>query len=221
MPRYLNHDCAQESLFLHKGKLRCLSATKRMTVSLIVFVTWFLPSHGYAQSPTNAHQFFLPLVTAVQETPFDKTICHLNEQEQRMAVLFTTHPEQKRPVMECNPILARVARARAEDLGRRRYFAHINPDGYGPNYLVRQAGYCLPASYGYDSRSNYIESLGAGPYNADAMWEAWMKSEKHLTHLLGLTHFFAEQSDYGIGFAQVPGSPYEYYWVFISARPCS
>ena len=96
---------------------------------------------------------------------------------------------------------------------------HVNPDGQGPNYLVRSAGYQLPSEYSTEVNGNNIESIGAGAGDADGMWNAWMASNKHVTHILGKTSFFAEQIDYGIGFAQVPGSPYQYYWVFISSKP--
>lgn len=144
--------------------------------------------------------------------------CQLNEQEKQIEELLRTHSDQQRTILTCSPILAIIARGRAEDMGRRSYFRHVNPDGFGANYLVRQVGYILPNSYGQAPESNNIESIGAGPNNAIGMWDAWMKSSKHRSHLLGEASFFAEQVDYGIGFAQTPGSPYQYYWVFISAR---
>ena len=88
--------------------------------------------------------------------------CPLTEQAQNVANLAINDPEQQRPQMICNDILSQVAHERALDLGTRDYFSHTNPDGFGPNYLVEQAGYDLPDWYGNELDSNNIESLTAG-----------------------------------------------------------
>jgi uncharacterized protein YkwD len=183
-----------------------------------VLISWFAPIDAYADPENEAHQLFLPVVTKTEVVVASETPCQLNTQEKRIEELLRTHAEQQRSTLTCDPVLASVARARAEDMGRRAYFAHVNPDGLGPNYFVRQGGYVLPNNYSQEPGGNNVESIGAGPNNADGMWDPWMKSEKHSTHLLGKNSFYAEQVEYGIGFAQVPGSPFEYYWVFISAR---
>lgn len=170
--------------------------------------------------PAAPHQIFLPVISGQEAKVMDAApLCLLNEQEKRIETLFRAHPNQGRATMTCNPILAAVARARAQDMGARAYFGHVNPDGQGPNYLVTQAGYTLPAEYSTALNGNNIESIGAGPGDADGMWNGWMQSSKHTTHILGANDFFAQQTEYGIGFAQVPGSPYQFYWVFISSKP--
>lgn len=196
-----------------------LTQARLVAVLLLVLVSWLHPIRVHADPGNSGSQLFLPLVTKSDTVAASESSCQLNAQEKRIEELLRNHPEQGRVKLTCHPILASVARARAEDMGRRAYFAHVNPDGHGANYLVRQAGYVLPSSYSQEANGNNIESIGAGPGNSDGMWDAWMKSSKHNTHLLGKTSFFAEQVEYGIGFAQVPGSPYEFYWVFISARP--
>lgn len=178
------------------------------------FFIWLQPDRVQAGVVTDSHILFLPIVMH-----HDNTICHLNAQEERIAQLLLTHVQQKRQQLRCHPILAQVARSRAEDLGTYNYFSHINHQGYGPNYLVQAASYRLPQEYSQAVDGNNIESLGAGPDNADSMWGAWANSDKHRVHLLGLNEFFVEQIDYGIGFARVPSSDYQYYWVVIIARP--
>lgn len=185
----------------------------------IILASLFVPVGVHADPDTAAHQLFLPLITKADVATASNPTCQLNDQEKRIEELLSSHADQQRPQLRCNPILAQVARAHAEEMGRRAYFNHTNPDGYGPNYFVRQAGYVLPSSYSQENNGNNIESIGAGPNNADGMWDAWMHSDKHTTHLLAKGSFFVDQTDYGIGFAQVPGSPYQFYWVFISARP--
>ncbi|MEZ4861932.1 MAG: AAA-like domain-containing protein [Caldilineaceae bacterium] len=160
----------------------------------------------------------LPNIKQLKITAFT-TQCTLNGQEQVIETLTINHSGQQRTSMSCNPILAAVAHARAEEMGRRAYFGHVNPEGYGPNYLVQAAGYVLPSLYGQDPTSNNIELIGAGPATAQVMFDAWMGSSKHRTHVLAENEFYRSQTEYGIGFAEVPGSPYTYYWVFISAYP--
>jgi uncharacterized protein YkwD len=126
---------------------------------------------------------------------------------------------QQRPSLTFNPILAQVARARAADMGRRNYFAHINPDGVGPNTLVTQAGYILPAFYGNERSGNSIESIHAGGDTAEKAWDSWMHSPPHRKHILGLSDFYAGQIEYGIGHAYILSSQYKHYWVIITAKP--
>jgi len=179
------------------------------------------PLHGPTPSayeqpamPAVEYDFFVYLTTVYNALP-----CAPAKQEKEIASLARSHPGQGRPTMDCHPILAQVAGERALDMGVRYYFSHVNPDGYGPNYLVRRAGYKLPSWWGTDPEVNYIESIAGGyPTAADA-WNGWLASPAHRRHVLGEIDFYAEQTNYGIGYAFVPGSKYGHYWVFISAPP--
>lgn len=141
----------------------------------------------------------------------------LNLEEASLAALFESSPRQKRRRMRCDPTLARVARAKALDMASRRYFSHVTPDGEGPNRLVRRAGYELPPLYSSRKKSNNVEAIAAGYENAAEAWKSWVDSRKHRPQVLGLPAFHQVQSDYGVGFAEVPGSRYRYYWVLITA----
>ena len=146
----------------------------------------------------------------------------LNVDELQLALRLTADSGQRRDRsrMHADPILTAVARARAEDMARRRYFSHVNPDGSGPNFLVRTAGYALPSSWG--SRSgNFIESIGAGYATAEEAWEGWMRSPSHRTHLLASSSFYRDQTNFGIGSYSDPSSPFRHYWVIITAPPSS
>jgi uncharacterized protein YkwD len=176
--------------------------------------SWMPPSvSGPIQ--TLSSTVFLPLVSRPEARP----TCELNAQEQQIAQYMIDHPQQQRPSLTCHPILAQVARERARDMAARHYFSHVNPDGYGPNYLVEEAGYDLPDYYGSAPDANNIESIAGGYGTAEAAWQAWMDSEGHRTHLLGLAAFFAEQVDYGIGYVYDAESDYRHYWVVITAKP--
>jgi len=169
-------------------------------------------SQVVAQSGALTPWAYLPLV-------IKGSACAPNAQEQQIALYMIEHPDQKRLSLTCHPILARVARERAEDMARRGYFSHVNPDGFGPNYLVRQAGYVLPSFYSTAPDANNIESIAAGYPTAEAVWQSWMSSYAHARHLLGLDPFYAEQIEYGIGYTYDPASPFGHYWVVITARP--
>ena len=145
--------------------------------------------------------------------------CLINSQAEEIAQFAISDPAQDRPEMICDPILAQVAYEKALDMGTRNYFGHTNPDGYGANYLVQQAGYDLPDWYDQSPSGNNIESLAAGYTTAQAAWDGWMNSPGHRTHILGLEPFWASQTYYGIGYAYMPGSDFGHYWVFITAPP--
>lgn len=142
----------------------------------------------------------------------------LNREERALAEIFEHARGQRRRSVRCDPTLARVARAKATDLGVRRYFRHVTPDGDGPNRLVERAGYALPGVYSRKRNANNVEVIAAGDESAADAWQAWLKSSSHRTQVLGRERFFAEQTDYGVGFADVPGSEYGRYWVLITAR---
>ena len=139
---------------------------------------------------------------------------------QKFVSIFAAAAEQQRDsgMIRCDQILMNVAQARALDMGTRRYFSHTSPDGLAANYYVRQAGYTLPSNYGTDRAANNVESIGAGTPDAQTIWTAWLNSTHHRAHLTGSNVFFREQIDFGIGRAVVNGSPYQYYWCFLSAR---
>lgn len=158
-------------------------------------------------------------ITVYLPVVFGPPACGLNSKEQAIATFMQQDSAQQRPSLTCNTILAQVARQRAEDMAQRNYFSHTTPEGYGPNYLVTQAGYVLPSFYSSDLDANNIESIAAGNSTASATWQQWMNSPGHQTHLLGLNSFYAEQIQYGIGYAENPSSRYRYYWVVITAKP--
>ena len=140
-----------------------------------------------------------------------------NAQEIDIANRMKQADGQHRAFLAIDPILSQVARERAIDMAKRKYFDHINPDGHGANYLVRKAGYVLPSSFPADG--NNLESIAAGQPDAATAWSDWMGSPDHKRHLLAEIAFFAAQTSYGVGYYEDPGSPYRYYWVVITAPP--
>jgi hypothetical protein len=142
--------------------------------------------------------------------------CVPSTKEQAIADLMHRNPNQQRRQLRLDPVLAKIAQERAEDMGQRGYFGHITPDGLGANYLVQQAGYALPDHYGQSPSANNIETIAAGFATPEAVWNLWMNSTHHRAHLLGLNGFWADQTDLGIGYARVAGSPFTHYWVVLT-----
>ena len=178
-------------------------------------------AHHSRQSDGTDSDFFAYLPLTVEPSSAAKTYssCSANAQETNLASMAKVDANQERPEMNCHPILSQVAHERAKDMAQKGYFSHITPDGYGPNFLVSRAGYDLPNWWPDSLSENYIESIAGGYPTAQAAWDAWLHSTSHRTHVLGKNDFWAEQTNYGMGYVYVEGSPYGHYWVFITAPP--
>lgn len=143
-----------------------------------------------------------------------------NAFELEISLLITSHPQQGRAVMVYDPTLSMMARAKATDLGTRRYFAHVDPDGYGPNKAIQLAGYQLPAIYLSTINQNNVESLseGVNTPGVQMVFNGWLGSPGHRRHVLAETAFYQGQTRYGVGYANFP-SIQRSYTCFVSAPP--
>lgn len=172
-------------------------------------------------NPSRPHCFLLLLGLLVfASLPFTSHAAYLPTSEETLIADYMVHdPGQQRASMQLDPILARIARERAEDMAARSYFGHVNPDGNGPNALVRAAGYALPAWWGSVAADNFIESIAAGRSLPADTWADWMASTSHRTHILALDSFYRDQTSYGVGYAYTPNGVYHHYWVILTAPP--
>ena len=122
-----------------------------------------------------------------------------------------------------NDTLARVAEEKARDMATRNYFAHVNPDGKGINIMIHEAGYKLVDSWINDPANNYFESLSAGsPTGVEGIMnlviDEGVPGYGHRKHLLGISDFYANLTDIGIGFFKASNSPYISYMCVIIAK---
>lgn len=162
-------------------------------------------------------RLFVPLILAANHVSGQD---NWRDQREQLLDLIISHPQQKRRHMIVHPILMRVAQFRAYDQAMRQYTGHTDPDGLGPNFHVRSAGYRLPDYYGKDQDDNNVESLqhnATGDIDLDV--RLWLESEGHRQHILGLNDFYAAQHNIGVGFFYDEDSPKRCYEVFISAPP--
>ena len=164
------------------------------------------------QDAMSGSMVFLPLIVS-------PLTCNLSAEELAVFEFAQNHPAQGRASFTCDSTLSQVARAKAQDMAQRSYFGHVDPDGLGPNYHVRAAGYVLPTWYGTSPSSNNIESIAAGYVSAESAWNGWLNSSGHRTHVLAESSFWQAQTNIGIGYYYDPASPYKHYWVFLSAPP--
>jgi len=121
--------------------------------------------------------------------------------------------------------LAKAAYDKAKDMAERNYFAHVDPDGYGMNYKINEAGFLL-VDYLMSSKSaNNFESIAAGTNRntgkimiQELIIDKGIPSLGHRKHLLGMTSFWADAEYCGIGFYKKPGSTYTHYICVLIAK---
>ena len=126
-----------------------------------------------------------------------------------------------------NTSLGAAAQRKAEDMARRGYFDHVDPEGYGMNYFIAQAGYELHPLCLQDRSDNFWESIAAGSDSPtesiiqlinDGVNSTDLTYGGHRVHLLGMGDNYANCEDIGIGFARNPNSRYRYYCVVLIAK---
>ena len=128
-----------------------------------------------------------------------------------------------RPALTWNEVLAKVAEEKAQDMAQRDYFGHVTPEGLGINIQIHEAGYKLPKEWVKDKSQNFFESISAGTKTGieaikNLIVDKDQPTAPHRQHLLGMTDFYEQCTDIGIGFARNPKSKYRTYMSIIVAR---
>lgn len=131
---------------------------------------------------------------------------------------------QPKITLKENAILRKVAEQRAMDLAVNNYFSHINKNGEGVNILLARAGYPIKESSYKRKNSNYYESLSAGDMSPEEhidnlIIDEGVEPPLHRNHLLGLSEFWENCTEIGIGLVKAPKTKYGAYMVVIIARP--
>ncbi len=128
-----------------------------------------------------------------------------------------------RAALKWNDVLTKVAEEKALDMANRGYFSHETPEGLAINRQIHEAGYRLPKDWVKDKKQNFFESISAGKNTGvEAIRQLLVDQDvpeaPHRRHLLGVTDFYAQCTDIGIGFARQPQSKYRTYMSIIIAR---
>lgn len=132
---------------------------------------------------------------------------------------------EKRNNLIWSPELAKAAYNKAKDMAERNYFAHVDPDGYGMNYKINEAGFTLADYLMKSKTSNNFESIAAGTNRntgkimiQQLIIDKGVPSLGHRKHLLGMTDFWASAEYCGIGFYKKPSSTYTHYICVLIAK---
>jgi uncharacterized protein YkwD len=75
----------------------------------------------------------------------------------------------------------------------------------------------LPTWYSTSRGANNLESISAGYPSPNAALAGWLASPEHSRHLFGTDEFYRSHNRFGVGIVEVPGSPYQRYFVFLTA----
>ncbi len=109
-----------------------------------------------------------PAVGATRAAPADPEVRALLEQVNR-------HRERIGcPALRWDATLARVARRHCEDMARRGFFNHRNPDGASPFARIEDAGIEYSAA---------AENIAAGQTSGAEVFRDWMRSRGHRENL--------------------------------------
>jgi uncharacterized protein YkwD len=102
--------------------------------------------------PSGVEQELLELTNRARKDP--------TAEGKRYGVDFSSYAP--RPPVSYNKFLAQAALAHTSDMAARHFYAHINPDGVGPNGRILATPYDLNSAYGTDPSMNYSENIAAG-----------------------------------------------------------
>lgn len=174
---------------------------------ILVFLTSCTQVHHAFESPL-ARDVYLPLIAALG--------CPQTAEAGNLAHLLTTDERQEHPSLTCHPALVDAARARAANLSRTGFISHCDTDGRCANWYAARSGCVLPPEYTANGKE--VESFILGPNDATIAYQILALSPGHAAHLFGRNAFFRSQTHYGIAAIRVPGSLYEYHYVFYIAR---
>ncbi|MFH7597807.1 sigma-70 family RNA polymerase sigma factor [Streptomyces racemochromogenes] len=105
----------------------------------------------------------------------------------------------ERAAAGCGPLkedaqLDRSAQGQSDDMARRGFFDHTNPDGADPGDRITAAGYRW---------STYGENIAKGQQTAQDVMDSWMKSPGHRANILNCSF-----KDIGVGMHPGTGGPW-------------
>lgn len=92
--------------------------------------------------------------------------------------------------------LTSAAQGHADDMQKRKYFSHENPEGLSPSDRAKQAGYVPPTCRGCRWEFIVAENIARGQKTVESVVRAWLQSAGHRRNILNpkLRDFGAAQS---------------------------
>lgn len=141
----------------------------------------------------------------------EPVICGLNQPAQELAQLIMAHPSQKRPKLNCNSQLSKIAQRRAEEKAK-----HLDDPSITANQVVANGGFRFP-NY-YPITGNQVEAVAKSFNHPDQALKYLINSNKHHDHILGKGDFFEIQTEIGVGFYQDNDITNETQWVVLISQ---
>lgn len=92
-----------------------------------------------------------------------------------VALTNEARADRNLPALASDPLLTKAAQMKAEDMAANGYYAHVGPDGNGPSYWLKRAGYRY---------LNAGENLVIDRTSAEQAVSAWMGSQAHRENIL-------------------------------------
>lgn len=145
-------------------------------------------------------KLYLPSLHNHQVTGAASDVCGMNALAVDFVIRWLHHDEQRRRGATCDPRLVQAAQAHAEDMAAHNHASHTGSDGRSPNQRVRDAGYNLPEWY--PQVGNQVESISVRWQGPAENLERLLASPGHYPHVSGSLTFYAEQTVYGVGYAE-------------------
>jgi len=146
------------------------------------------------------------------QTPAPKPEVRVPELERLMHQSINLHRRvNDREPLDWDETLAGLARAHSEDMAKRGYFKHVNPEGQTPMQRLQEAGYdkCRMVGENIHQNNLYSREITIGKkktYDWNSMEiittttvKAWMDSEGHRQTILEMNY-----TQEGIGVALAP-----------------
>jgi len=132
-------------------------------------------------------------------TSFEQQLLNLINQERKKRGIAPLRMDSR---------LVAAARLHSQDMGCKGFFSHTGSDGSSPFDRMQRAGYTFSAA----AENIYA---GNGSYNSpQAAFNGWMNSQGHRENMLNPRYV-----DVGIGYVNVPGSPYGGYFTADFGKP--
>jgi uncharacterized protein YkwD len=122
-------------------------------------------------------------VSSVQASSEDAVLWIVNEVRKKAGLSRLVSDERLRA----------AARSHSRDMARRRFCAHVNPDGVTPEQRMRAAGFPNPGG----------ENVACGQEKPHAVMTAWMASPGHRANILN-----PEFATIGVGVEFGRGGPF-------------
>lgn len=137
---------------------------------------------------------------------------NIESEKELLAIINKARISKNLPPLVWNEDLAKAARYHANDLGTQSYFDHNTYDRIDGE-LVSVGSTFERIKKFYNKTHVNSENIAAGHESPNQTYIQWYNSDGHNKNMFNSKSRFV-----GIGYCQVPGSPYEYYWVFCTAE---